>query len=59
MNCAVCVIAGDYSKCVCVILLGFIGGSPCLTRIQYLYSFLKYQQLSNWKIIAWIKVAQS
>lgn len=59
MNCHVCVMGGNCGKCACGIMLAFIGGSPCLTRIQYLYSFLQYQQLSNWKIIAWIKVVES
>lgn len=59
MNCCVCMMGGDSGKCACDIILSLIGGSPCLTRIQYLYSFLQYQQLSDWKMIAWIKVVES
>lgn len=33
--------------------------SPCLTGTQYLCILLHYRQLSDWEIIAWIKVLKS
>lgn len=52
-------MGGDSSKCACGILLALLGGSPSLTGVQYLYSSLQYQRLSNWKVIARIKMVES
>lgn len=47
MNYHICIMGGDWAKCACGIKLAFIGSGSCLPRIEYLYSFLQYQLLSN------------